>query len=43
MGRDPRIWDEPHVFKPERWLREYNPNVDALPDVSEMVFGFGRR
>ncbi|PVF96202.1 cytochrome P450 [Serendipita vermifera] len=43
MGRDPRIWDEPNVFKPERWLKDYNPNAGSLPDISDIVFGFGRR
>lgn len=43
MCRDPRIWDEPDVFKPERWLPAYNPDSASLPDVDDIVFGFGRR
>jgi cytochrome P450 len=43
MARDPRIWDEPNTYKPERWLKEYNPKADSLPSVYDIVFGFGRR
>ncbi|KIM29959.1 hypothetical protein M408DRAFT_328406 [Serendipita vermifera MAFF 305830] len=42
MCRDPTIWDEPDVFRPERWLPSHNPNAHSLPDIS-FVFGFGRR
>ncbi|PVF96201.1 cytochrome P450 [Serendipita vermifera] len=43
MARDPRIWDEPDTYKPERWLKEYNPKADSLPSIYDIVFGFGRR
>jgi cytochrome P450 len=44
MMRDRRIWgDDADVFKPERFLAEYNPKVDELPDVESLPFGFGRR
>jgi hypothetical protein len=44
MMRDPRIWgDEADIFKPERFLPEYNPRVNELPDVESLPFGFGRR
>ncbi|KAG8763183.1 hypothetical protein FRC15_008094, partial [Serendipita sp. 397] len=42
--RDPRRWGEgAHVFKPERFLPEYNPRASELPNVESIVFGFGRR
>ncbi|KAG8815026.1 hypothetical protein FRC19_001322, partial [Serendipita sp. 401] len=42
--RDPRRWGEDaHVFKPERFLPEYNPRASELPNVESIVFGFGRR
>lgn len=43
MCRDPRIWEDPNEFKPERWLPASNPNLDALPDIYDIAFGFGRR
>jgi cytochrome P450 len=44
MMRDPRIWgNDADVFKPERFLAEYNPRVNELPDVESLTFGFGRR
>jgi cytochrome P450 len=44
MTRDPRIWgDDADTFRPERFLIEYNPRADELPDVESFPFGFGRR
>lgn len=43
MCRDPRIFDKPEVFMPERWLPQHNPNAKSLPDVDDIIFGFGRR
>lgn len=41
VSRDPRIWgDDADSFKPERFLTEFNPNADELPDIA---FGFGKR
>jgi hypothetical protein len=37
--RDPRVWDDPDVFRPERLLRKEGPPFDPL----SVVFGFGRR
>lgn len=42
--RDPRLWGEDSQdFNPRRFLREYNPSVDELPDIWSIPFGFGRR
>ncbi|PVF95231.1 cytochrome P450 [Serendipita vermifera] len=44
MLRDPRIWgDDADVFKPERFLPEFNPRAKEYPDVESVAFGFGRR
>jgi cytochrome P450 len=44
MSRDPRIWgNDADTFKPERFLAEYNPQIDELPDIESLTFGFGRR
>ena len=37
--RDPRLWDDPDVFRPERFLGEERPPFDPMT----VVFGFGRR
>jgi hypothetical protein len=37
LTRNPEIYDEPHSFRPERF-------IDGKPlDPRQMVFGFGRR
>nr|QWK52437.1 cytochrome P450 79C2-2 [Isatis tinctoria] len=47
LGRNPKIWDEPEVFKPERHLHEYareSMGVTLMePDMRFVVFGSGRR
>jgi cytochrome P450 len=44
MMRDPRIWGEDaELFKPERFLPEYNPKAGNLPDMGSLPFGFGIR
>ncbi|KAG2015054.1 cytochrome P450 [Coprinopsis cinerea AmutBmut pab1-1] len=43
MLRDPRVYDDPETFKPERFLKadgSLNPDV---PDPHNVAFGFGRR
>ena len=37
--RDPRLWDDPDAFRPERFLGKERPPFDPL----SVVFGFGRR
>ena len=39
MLRDPRIWDSPNDFNPDRFLEPYPKD---RPDPS-VVFGYGRR
>ncbi len=43
MLRDPRIFDEPDKYYPERWLASENPNASKLPDPTTIAFGFGKR
>ncbi|XP_078583909.1 cholesterol side-chain cleavage enzyme, mitochondrial-like [Branchiostoma floridae x Branchiostoma japonicum] len=40
MGRDPKIFDNPEEFRPERWYRENRESVKAF---SWLPFGFGPR
>lgn len=42
-GRDPRIWEDPDQFIPERWLESHNPRASQLPNVYDIAFGLGRR
>ncbi|EPT05737.1 hypothetical protein FOMPIDRAFT_1045040 [Fomitopsis schrenkii] len=42
MSRDPEVYPEPDVFKPERFLSQ-NGAVSDLHDPRKFVFGFGRR
>jgi cytochrome P450 len=40
MFRDERFWDNPTVFKPERFLQGLK---DGQVDPKFLIFGFGRR
>ena len=37
---DPRIWSEPNLFKPERFL---DPVQEGTFDPQSVIYGFGRR
>ncbi|KFK37032.1 hypothetical protein AALP_AA4G203300 [Arabis alpina] len=45
LGRNPKIWDEPNVYKPERHLDIGNTTEVTLmePDMRFMIFSSGRR
>src|SRR5437899_2304 len=40
LHRDPRFWDEPEVFRPERWAE---PRIKELPHFAYFPFGGGPR
>ncbi|CAH2045395.1 unnamed protein product [Thlaspi arvense] len=42
LGRNPKIWDEPNVFKPERHLAGHEVNL-MEPEMRFVTFGTGRR
>ena len=39
---DPEVYDNPHEFRPERFIKDGQPDAGAR-DPYEYVFGFGRR
>nr|GMD93707.1 cytochrome P450 82C4-like [Ipomoea batatas] len=44
IQRDPRVWEDPNGFKPERFLNRAQKNVDLRSqDFELMPFGSGRR
>ncbi|XP_020865614.1 LOW QUALITY PROTEIN: cytochrome P450 79B1 [Arabidopsis lyrata subsp. lyrata] len=47
LGRNPKIWDEPNTFKPERHLDGHVENSLGVtliePDMRFVTFGTGRR
>lgn len=42
MLRDPVVYPEPHVFRPERFL-ESDKGPATQRDPAKIAFGFGRR
>ena len=44
LGRNPKIWDEPHMFKSERHLKNDGSQVVLIePDLRFISFSVGRR
>ncbi|XVE90372.1 hypothetical protein DITRI_Ditri20bG0072300 [Diplodiscus trichospermus] len=48
MGRDPKVWEDPMAFKPERFLSNDNKTVEVFDptgsrEIKMMPFGVGRR
>jgi cytochrome P450 len=43
VHRDPRWWDEPDVFRPERWLSDANRIRTTRPKYAYFPFGGGSR
>ncbi|KAL2344292.1 hypothetical protein Fmac_005577 [Flemingia macrophylla] len=43
MGCDPKVWEDPMAFKPERFLRTEQFDITGSRDIKMMPFGAGRR
>ncbi|KAK7362532.1 hypothetical protein VNO77_04648 [Canavalia gladiata] len=43
MGRDPKIWEDPMAFKPERFLNDEQFDITGSKGIKMMPFGVGRR
>jgi len=43
MGRDPRVWEDPMEFKPERFLNDKTFDIIGSKEIKMMPFGVGRR
>jgi cytochrome P450 family 89 subfamily A len=43
MGWDPRVWEDPMEFKPERFLKDETFDITGSKEIKMMPFGGGRR
>ncbi len=43
MLNDANVYENPHMFDPERWLKPGLDKTDKNIDPLEIAFGFGRR
>ncbi|PIL24686.1 cytochrome P450 [Ganoderma sinense ZZ0214-1] len=40
---DPNVYEDPDIFRPERFIRDGRLDFSAAPDPAKFIFGFGRR
>ncbi|KAI1791793.1 cytochrome P450 [Ganoderma leucocontextum] len=40
---DPNVYEDPDVFRPERFIRDGRLDFSTTPDPAKFIFGFGRR
>ncbi|PIL24685.1 cytochrome P450 [Ganoderma sinense ZZ0214-1] len=40
---DPEVYEDPDVFRPERFIRDGRLDFSTAPDPTKLIFGFGRR
>ncbi|KHN08060.1 Cytochrome P450 89A2 [Glycine soja] len=43
MGWDPKVWEDPMAFKPERFMNEEGFDITGSKEIKMMPFGAGRR
>ncbi|XP_014507969.2 cytochrome P450 89A2-like [Vigna radiata var. radiata] len=43
MGWDPKVWEDPMTFKPERFMNDEGFDITGSKEIKMMPFGAGRR